>query len=121
MEVIIRPTENAAAELVARTIADELRLKPNLTLGLATGNTMEAVYAHLVRMHREDKLDFSQCRTFNLDEYVGLPGNHRNSYRCYMNLNLFLKVNIELRNTHLPDGTAADLEAECARYERLIT
>lgn len=120
MEVIIQPTENAAAELVSRTIADELRAKPNLTLGLATGNTMESVYADLVRMHREEKLDFSQCRTFNLDEYVGLPGNHCHSYRRYMNLNLFLKVNIDLQNTHLPDGTAADLEAECVHYERLI-
>ena len=120
MEVIIQPTEDAAAELVARTIADELRLKPNLTLGLATGNTMESVYAHLARMHGEQQLDFSRCHTFNLDEYVGLPGGHRNSYRHYMNLNLFLKVNIELHNTHLPDGAAADLEAECAHYERLI-
>ncbi len=120
MEVIIQPTEIAAAELVARRIAGEMRTKPNLTLGLATGNTMESVYANLVRMHREEKLDFSQCRSFNLDEYVGLPGNHDNSYRHYMNLNLFLKVNIDLRNTHLPDGTAADLEAECTHYERLI-
>lgn len=120
MEVIIQPTESTAAELVARTIAGHLRTKPNLTLGLATGNTMESVYARLVRMHREEKLDFSQCRTFNLDEYVGLPGNHQNSYRRYMNLNLFLKVNIDLRNTHLPDGTAADLDAECVRYEALI-
>jgi glucosamine-6-phosphate deaminase len=120
MEVIIQPTENAAAELVARTIAKELRTKPNLTLGLATGKTMESVYANLARMHHEEKLDFSQCRTFNLDEYVGLPGNHHNSYRHYMNLHLFLKVNIDLRNTHLPDGTAVDLETECARYERLI-
>jgi glucosamine-6-phosphate deaminase len=120
MEIIIQPTEQAAAELVARTIADELRAKPNLTLGLATGNTMEAVYANLVRLHREEKLDFSQCRAFNLDEYVGLPGNHRNSYRRYMNLHLFLQVNIDLHNTHLPDGTAVDLEAECARYEQRI-
>lgn len=120
MEVIIQPTEDTAAELVARTIADELRSKPDLTFGLATGNTMESVYANLVRMHREEDLDFSRCRTFNLDEYVGLPGNHRNSYRHYMNRNLFLKVNIDLGNTHLPDGAAADLEAECAHYERRI-
>jgi len=120
MEVIIQPTESTAAELVARTIAGHLRAKPSLTLGLATGNTMESVYARLVRMYHEEKLDFSQCRTFNLDEYVGLPGNHQNSYRRYMNLNLFQQVNIDLRNTHLPDGTATDLDAECARYEGLI-
>jgi glucosamine-6-phosphate deaminase len=78
---------------------------------------MERVYRHLVRMHREEKLDFSLCRTFNLDEYVGLPASDRHSYRHYMNHNLFNLVNIDLRNTHLPDGTAPDLEAECLKYE----
>jgi glucosamine-6-phosphate deaminase len=120
MEIIIQPTEGAAADLVARAIAGELRAKPHLTLGLATGKTMESVYAGLVRLHHRDKLDFSRCHTFNLDEYAGMPGSHRNSYRHYMNRNLFLKVNIDLQNTHLPDGTAADLEAECGNYERLI-
>jgi glucosamine-6-phosphate deaminase len=62
----------------------------------------------------------SWCRTFNLDEYVGLPSSDRHSYRHYMNHHLFLQVNIDLRNTHLPEGTASDLEAECARYEGLI-
>jgi glucosamine-6-phosphate deaminase len=89
-------------------------------LGLATGRTMESVYLKLVRMHRDERLDFSLCRTFNLDEYVGLPGHDRHSYRHYMNHHLFLQVNIDLRNTALPDGTAADLDGECARYEQLI-
>jgi glucosamine-6-phosphate deaminase len=120
MEVIIRPTADAAADLVARIIAKELRANPNLVLGLATGRTMEAVYARLVRMGREEKLDFSLCRTFNLDEYVGLPRSDRHSYRHYMNHHLFMQVNIDLRNTHLPDGMAADLDAECARYEKQI-
>jgi glucosamine-6-phosphate deaminase len=121
MEVIIRPTAEAAAELVARLIAKDLRANPNLVLGLATGRTMEAVYARLVRMGREDKLDFSLCRTFNLDEYVGLPAQDPHSYRHYMNQHLFSRVNIDLRNTHLPDGMAADLDSECARYEEQIT
>jgi glucosamine-6-phosphate deaminase len=121
MEIVIRPTAEAADHFVTRVIADELRAKPDLVLGLATGKTMESVYAKLVRMHREEKLDFSGCRTFNLDEYVGLSGSHRNSYRHYMNHNLFLNVNIDLKNTHLPDGAASDVEAECMRYEKLIT
>lgn len=120
MEVVIRPNAFAAADLVAQLIAAEIRGNPRLVLGLATGNTMEAVYARLAQMHREDGLDFSGCRTFNLDEYVGLPDHHPNSYRHYMNHHLFLRVNIDLRNTHLPDGMAADLPAECAKYERLI-
>jgi glucosamine-6-phosphate deaminase len=120
MEVIIRPNADAAADLVARVIAKEMWSNPRLVMGLATGNTMESVYARLVRMHREEGLDFSSCRTFNLDEYVGLSGSHPSSYRHYMNHHLFLQVNIDLQNTHLPDGMATDLVAECANYERLI-
>jgi glucosamine-6-phosphate deaminase len=120
MEVIIRPDADVAADLVARLIANELRANPQLVLGLATGRTMEGVYARLVRMAREEKLDFSLCRTFNLDEYVGLPRSDRHSYRHYMNHHLFMQVNIDLRNTHLPDGMAADLGGECERYEDLI-
>lgn len=120
MEVIVQPSPEAAADWVARVVAAELRARPKLVLGLATGCTVEPVYARLARMHREEALDFSQCRTFNLDEYVGLSGSDPNSYRHYMNHHLFSKVNIDLRNTHLPDGVAADLDAECERYERLI-
>jgi glucosamine-6-phosphate deaminase len=120
VEVIIRPTAEAAAELVARMIAVPLRANPHLVLGLATGRTMESVYAKLVRIHREEQLDFSLCSTFNLDEYVGLSGSNRHSYRHYMNHHLFQQVNIDMRNTHLPDGTVRDLDAECARYEALI-
>ncbi len=120
MEVVIRPNAADAAERVARTIAHELGRNPRLVLGLATGRTMELVYARLVQLHQETGLDFSACRTFNLDEYVGLPGDDPHSYRYYMNHHLFRKVNIDLRNTHLPDGVAPDLAAECARYENLI-
>jgi glucosamine-6-phosphate deaminase len=120
MEVIIQPDADAAASLVARVIARELQDNPRLVMGLATGRTMESVYARLVQIHRETGLDFSACQTFNLDEYVGLPGSHRNSYRYYMNHHLFEQVKINLKNTHLPNGLADNLEAECANYESLI-
>jgi glucosamine-6-phosphate deaminase len=120
MELIIQRDPEAAALLVARIVANELRANPRCVLGLATGNTMEAVYRHLVRKHREHKLDFSGCTTFNLDEYVGLPPSSPNSYRYFMNEHLFMRVNLRLENTHLPDGRAADLGAECRRYESLI-
>jgi glucosamine-6-phosphate deaminase len=120
MEVIIQPNEDAAALLVARLIARELRTNPHLVMGLATGRTMESVYRVLVKMHRDERLDFSLCRTFNLDEYVGLPPDDPRSYRFYMNHHLFGQVNIDLRNTHLPNGMAADLDAECVRYEKNI-
>jgi glucosamine-6-phosphate deaminase len=120
MEVIIQPTDEAAALLVARVMAKELRANPHLVLGLATGGTMESVYQQLVRMHRTEDLDFSLCHTFNLDEYCGLSPDDPNSYRQYMNQHLFSQVNIDLRDTHLPNGMAPDLDAECAAYERLI-
>ncbi len=120
MEVIIQPNEEAAASLVARVTARELRSNPNLVLGLATGSTMERVYRDLVRLHTEEKLDFSLCRTFNLDEYVGLFPSDPNSYRHYMNQHLFRHVNVDPRNTYLPNGLATDLDEECRRYEATI-
>lgn len=120
MEVIIQPNQEAAADLVARVVARELRANPHLVLGLATGRTMERVYRHLVDMHREQKLDFSLCSTFNLDEYVGLFPSDPNSYRHYMDHHLFQHVNIDPRNTHLPNGMAEDLDKECRAYEEAI-
>jgi len=122
VEVIIRSNADAAADLVAGIIAQELRANPHLVLGLATGRTMEAVYARLVALHRqpEHPLDFSLCCTFNLDEYVGLGPDDPCSYRYYMEQHLFSKVNVDGRNTHLPNGLAPDLEAECRRYEDSI-
>lgn len=121
MEVLIQPDANRAALLVARIIAAEMRLRPRTVLGLATGTTMELVYLQLVRMHREEQLDFSGCTTFNLDEYVGLRADDPNSYHFYMRKHLFDQVNIDRRNTHLPDGVAANLADEGPRYEALIS
>ena len=120
MEVVIQPTVEQAVELAARLIAGRVRAKPDLVLGLATGRTMEGVYDRLVSIQRSDGLDFSRCRTFNLDEYIGIPGEDEHSYRYYMNHHLFSRVNIDRANTHVPDGMAADLQAEAARYEHLI-
>jgi len=120
VEVIIQPNDEAAASLVARIAAHDLRSNPHLVLGLATGKTMERVYRQLVRKHKEEELDFSLCRTFNLDEYVGLFPSDPNSYRHYMDQHLFRHVNIEPRNTHLPNGLASNLDEECRRYEGLI-
>jgi len=120
MEVLIRPDADSAARLTAKVIQRDLMKKPNLVLGLATGRTMEIVYDKLAEMHKKEKLDFSLVRTFNLDEYIGLPPEDHGSYRYYMNKHLFNNVNIDLRNTHLPNGMAKDLAAEAANYEALI-
>jgi glucosamine-6-phosphate deaminase len=120
MQVVIQPDDQTAALLAARIIESDLRENPHLVLGLATGRTMERVYHWLSEMHRLEGLDFSLCRTFNLDEYIGVPEEDEHSYRHYMNQHLFRRVNVDLRNTHLPRGTAADLQRECEHYEGLI-
>ena len=120
MEVIIARSTECAVKLASTIMADAIRAKPNLVLGLASGRTMEAVYVELARMHRQEYLDFSLVRTFNLDEYIGLGPDHRNSYRYYMNYNLFNNVNIDKRNTHLPDGLAEDTDLESAQYDQAI-
>lgn len=120
MEVIIRSNEAEAARLTARIIANAIEVKRDLVLGLATGGTMVSVYAELVRMHKDDGLDFSLCRTFNLDEYVGIPADNPNSYRSFMNHNLFQHINIKNQNTFLPDGMASDLREESLIYEDKI-
>ncbi len=117
MEVVVRPCKPEASWLAARLIATAIQAKPSLVLGLATGRTMERLYAKLVQMHKEEGLDFSLVRTFNLDEYIGLPPEDPNSYRYYMNHHLFDHINIDKRNTHLPDGMTQDEAGEGARYE----
>ena len=116
MEVIVRPDPAAAADLAARLMADRVRAKPDLVLGLATGRTMERVYERLAAM----PLDFSRCRSFNLDEYIGVAVEDEHSYRTYMDRRLFRRINIDRANTHVLDGMAADLGAEATRFERLI-
>jgi glucosamine-6-phosphate deaminase len=120
MEVIIRPTADAAAGLVASLVAAGVRENPRLVIGFATGRTMERVYALLVREHRERGLSFAQVTTFNLDEYTGLAPGSPDSYRSYMQERLFRHTDITPANTRLPDGNARDLDAECAAYEERI-
>jgi glucosamine-6-phosphate deaminase len=120
MKVIIQSDAASAARLTAQIIAKELRTNPSLKLGLATGRTMEAVYAELVELHRQTGLDFAHAKTFNLDEYAGLAPESPNSFRHYMNSRLFQRINIRPAHTHLPDGMADDAAMAGVRYEKLI-
>jgi len=120
MQVIIKETAERAAVLAALIISEQVRKKPYSVLGFATGRTMERLYGQMVRLHREQGLDFSKCRTFNLDEYVGLKASDPHSYRSYMNRHLFDHINVDPSSTYLPDGMADDYEAEAAHYEQLI-
>jgi glucosamine-6-phosphate deaminase len=120
MEVIIKPTYEEISRAAALQIADVLNRKPNAVLGLATGSTPLGVYKELVRMHKEESLDFSRCTTFNLDEYVGLPVTHDQSYHYFMHENFFKHVNIPEQNVHVPSGTTSNFHAFCSWYEQRI-
>ena len=115
---------NDYAELsheAARMIANAMRKKPALCLGLATGDTQQGMYRELVRMHREEHLDFSRVVTFNLDEYIGLSASHPQSFRASMHKSLFDHVNISARQIHIPDGTPRDnFTKVCNEYEEEI-
>src|SRR5262245_50048796 len=106
----------SAAELVVKAI----RTKSDLTVGLPTGKTPLGMYAELVKSYREEHLDFSRLRTFNLDEYVALPHHHPSSYHAYMRQHFFQHVNVPAANIHIPDGTALDVDRETNRYENAI-
>jgi glucosamine-6-phosphate deaminase len=120
MEVIIQPGAREASLLAAQFIAREIRMKPDAVLGLATGSTPVETYRELIRMHREEGLDFSRVRSFNLDEYLGLGAEHPASYRAFMEENLFRHINIRPENTRVPDGLCADVPLHCKAYEEDI-
>jgi glucosamine-6-phosphate deaminase len=120
MEIIINANAQAASKAAARVVARLVREKPDAVLGMATGSTPLKLYRELIRMHRQDQLDFSRVTTFNLDEYVGLDSNHEQSYHSFMWKNLFSRININPKNVHIPNGMAPDIPATCADYERKI-
>ncbi|MCS7229469.1 MAG: glucosamine-6-phosphate deaminase [Candidatus Kryptonium sp.] len=131
MLVIVKEDYDAMSKEAAKIVADRIRKKPNLVLGLATGSTPLGLYKELIRMHKEEGLDFSKVVTFNLDEYIGLPPEHDQSYHYFMWENLFKHININPANVHIPQGMFGDLkispyetdpkvEAYCQWYEEQI-
>jgi glucosamine-6-phosphate deaminase len=120
MEVIISRTYEEMSKEAARAVADVLNTKPNAVLGMATGSTPLGLYRELVRLHREEGLDFSQVTTFNLDEYVGLARNHEQSYHRFMHENFFKHVNIPPQNIYIPSGTTNNYQSFCEWFERRI-
>ena len=121
MLVILKRDAGEISRQAAQLVASAVRKKPSLTLGLATGGTMVAVYQELVGLHKAGSLDFSRVVTFNLDEYLGLPASHPQSFHHFMHENLFAHVNVNPRNIHIPDGTIrGDYDQYCKSYEDAI-
>jgi glucosamine-6-phosphate deaminase len=120
----LHPDKQSAAQAIAREIADLIQLRSKsgkeTVLGLATGSTPLPLYAELIRLHREEGLSFRSVVTFNLDEYEGLGPEHPQSYRFFMEENLFSHLDIPAANIRIPDGTSKDAAHECADYEAAI-
>jgi glucosamine-6-phosphate deaminase len=115
------PTEAALAAALGRRIIDAVRRQPRVVLGLPTGRTPLALYKELIRISRDERVDWSHVRTFNLDEFVGLGHGDRGSYRAFMEERLFKHLNLAPEHIEFLDGRAPDLDAECDRYERAIS
>lgn len=118
MKILILPDSKEATHRAGHLILDAIRAAPDLVLGLATGGTMEPLYQFLAQQRGD--VSFADVTTFNLDEYVGLPPAHPQSYHSYMQRHLFAHIDIDPARTHLPVGDAADPVAEAARYEVAI-
>lgn len=104
----------------AEVIGGQIKAKPNCVLGLATGSSPLGTYANLSKLCKAGELDFSKVTTVNLDEYVGLDGNDDQSYRYFMDKNLFDLINIDKSKTFVPNGKAADLDGEGLAYDKMI-
>ncbi|MED1470357.1 glucosamine-6-phosphate deaminase [Bacillus salipaludis] len=105
-----------AAEYIIKKVLDN----PSITLGLATGGTPTGTYQNLIKDHQKNGTSYQHVTTFNLDEYIGLAGTDKNSYRYYMDENLFNHIDIKKANTFVPKGNGRNIEEECNRYEDLL-
>jgi glucosamine-6-phosphate deaminase len=120
IRIIVTDTYKDMSKKAATIVASQVNLKPNSILGLATGGTPVGMYKELVEMYNNDEVDFSEVKTFNLDEYYPIERTNDQSYFYYMNDNLFKNVNVLEENINIPNGKADDIEKECYEYDKNI-
>ena len=120
MKIYVSDDYKGMSRKAANIVSAQVILNPSCVLGLATGSTPIGMYKQLIDWYNKGDLDFSQVKSVNLDEYVGLAPTHDQSYRYFMQHNLFDHVNIDPANTNVPNGLASDPEAECQRYNEVI-
>lgn len=114
------PDAKTIGVYVANILSKRLAVKPNLVLGLATGSTMLPIYEAWRAQLQQEPIDLSAVTSFNLDEYIGLAPTHEQSYHFFMQDNLFKHLGLSAEQTHLPDGTKADMAKECRHYSEAI-
>ena len=120
MKIIITKDYEELSVRAAQVMLETVKGNPYAVLGLATGTTPLGLYAHMIADHEKCGTSYAHIRTVNLDEYAGLAPEHSQSYRRFMQENFFDHINIPRENTHVPNGLAPDLEAECRRYNQVI-
>ena len=120
MKLIVVNNYEELSKVAAKEFSKIIKEKENAVLGLATGGTPVGMYKELIKMYEKKELNFSKITTVNLDEYIGLNPEHNQSYRYFMNNNLFNHINIDKSNTFVPNGLAEDLEAQCKEYDQKI-
>ncbi|OSA93141.1 UNVERIFIED_ORG: glucosamine-6-phosphate deaminase [Clostridium botulinum] len=120
MKILVCENYDKLSEKAAQIIMSQITLKSNSILGLATGSTPIGMYKKLVEMYENKMIDFSDVKTFNLDEYQNLPISNEQSYHYFMDDNLFNYINVKRENIHIPNGMVNDIENECIEYDNLI-
>ncbi len=120
MRIIICKDYEKLSEEAAKIVASQLTIKPNSKLGLATGSTPIGMYQKLIQLNKAGEISFAQVKTFNLDEYYPIKADNNQSYRYFMNENLFNHVDIDINNTRVPNGEASDPVSEGKNYDEAI-
>ena len=120
MDVRILDTADQIAVAAGELFVRQIKTNPQTILGLATGASPVKMYQYLISQYRNGYLDFSEVKTYNLDEYCDLPRDDKNSYYTFMHENLFNHINIKEENIHLPNGNAPDMAVECASYDKML-
>ena len=120
MKIIIVENSEEFGKAAFNEVYKVVKNNPSATLGLATGSTPLPLYAEMVKDHHDRGTSYKDVRTFNLDEYVGLPASHKESYVNFMTRNLFSKIDVDMKNVNIPCGTAENVDEECARYSALL-
>jgi glucosamine-6-phosphate deaminase len=117
MKLTVFKNEEDLDQAAADSVIEVIKVNPEATIGLATGQTPVGLYQKLVQAHQNGKVSFKQVTTYNIDEYAGLAKDHPQSFYDFMKTHLFSKVDVPEENIHIPDGASSDLEAEAERYE----
>lgn len=120
MEIKVFDSKAALYESVANYYIEQINANPNMTLGLATGTTPIALYQNLIEAYKANKVSFKGVKSFNLDEYIGLPKDHKETYFNFMRAQLFNHIDIDLNNCHVPNGDKDAIEASIADYQNML-